>query len=225
MRIGTLEELTEFLATELAWRKKELSRVKLWIDRADTEETPSHIRVAICMLYAHWEGFIKAAATGYICYVTRRRLKYSELSYGFVALGLRSRISRVGQSKRAREYVDLISSILSDAELRLSIDCTSAIDTGSNLNSDVLGDILCTFTMDEAPYVTKAPLINQRLLHNRNNIAHGAFLEVDEEAYQGLHLEIIGLIDKFRDDVENAAYGQLYRRSNCVTGTRRTDPT
>ena len=164
------------------------------------------------MLYAHWEGFIKAAATGYVCYVTRRALKYKELSDGFVALGLRSMVSRVGQSKNVREYIRMSSAVRSDAGQRLDINCERAIDVQSNLNSRVLADILCTFALDEKPYLIKAPLIDSRLLHNRNNVAHGRYLEIEVREYQTLHSEIVGLIDKFRDDVEDAAQRRLYRR-------------
>ena len=164
------------------------------------------------MLYAHWEGFIKAAATGYVCYVTTRRLRYRELSDGFVALGLRSTISRAGQSKRTTDYIDLISVVRSDLSDRLDIDCTKAIDVQSNLDSKVLLDILYTFALNRVPYLTKAALIDNKLLNRRNNIAHGRSLEVEKQEYQTVHAQIVGLIDKFKDDVEDAAHRKLYRR-------------
>lgn len=214
MRVRTLDELSEFLDGELAWRKKELSLIKLSLDRSKAEQVSSFIRIGICMLYAHWEGFVKAAATGYVCYVATRRLRYSDLSPGFVALGLQSRILAAGQSKRSTVHVELISLLLSDMEDRFLVDCESAIRTMSNLNSSVMEDILNTFGMDDRPYLTKSRLIDERLLYGRNNIAHGRHLTIDEEDYQDLHTQMIGLIDKFRDDVEEAADKRLYRRES-----------
>ena len=214
MKIRTLDELNEFLNGELAWRKKELSLIKLSLDRSKADQITSFVRVGICMLYAHWEGFIKAAATGYVCYVATRRLRYRELSPGFVALGFRSRISEAGQSKRPAVHINLVSLLQSDLEDRFAVDCERAVDTESNLSSRVMVDILCTFGMDDKPYLTKSQLIDKKLLYSRNNIAHGKSLTVDEEDYQDLHSQVIGLIDKFRDDVEEAADKRLYRRES-----------
>ena len=63
MNIRTQEDLGEFLDRELAWRKKELSLVKLSLDSSRTEQIPSSVRAGICMLYAHWEGFIRELYT------------------------------------------------------------------------------------------------------------------------------------------------------------------
>ena len=104
--------------------------------------------------------------------------------------------------------------LLSDLEDRFAVDCVRAIDTGSNLGSDVMEDILCTLGIDDRPYPIKRQLIDERLLHNRNNIAHGKFLTVDDGDYRELHSQVIGLIDKFRDDVEEAADKRLYRRES-----------
>ena len=214
MRIRTLEELSEFLDEELAWRKKELSTIKLTVDRSNADQSECFVRVGICMLYAHWEGFIKAAATGYVCYVSARRLMYKELAPGFVALGFRSRIMNAGLTKRSTVHVNLVSQLLADTEDRFTVACESAIDTESNLSSRVMEDILCTFDMDGRPYLTKSRLIDERLVHGRNNIAHGRFLTLDERDYQDLHIQVIGLIDRFRDDIEEAADRHLYRREN-----------
>ena len=86
MSIRTLIELGEFLDSELSWRKKELTTLRFLVRRTRRHEVNALLRAAICMLYAHWEGFVKAAATGYVCYVNTRRLKYRELSPNFVAL-------------------------------------------------------------------------------------------------------------------------------------------
>ncbi len=212
MRIRTLDELEEFLDRESAWRKKELSVINLTLAQSSIEQASSFVRVGICMLYAHWEGFIKAAATGYVCYVSTRRPKYRQLSPGFVSLGLRSQIVRAGQSRSASARVDLVSLLLSDLEHRLEIDCEKAIDTQSNLNYDVLSDILRMLGMDEKPYTIKRPLINEKLVRNRNTIAHGRLLEINEQDYQILHSEIIGLIDRFKEDIEDAAERGFYRR-------------
>ena len=212
MNLRTLDELSEFFDKELAWRKKELSQIKLSLDQATESQTTSIIRIGICMLYAHWEGFIKAAATGYVCYVATRRLKYHELAPGFVALGLKSNIVTASQSKRATLHVELISLLLSEMEDPFTINCERVIDSQSNLNSRVMEDILCTLGMDDASYLSKGQLIDNRLLYNRNNIAHGKFLTVDVNSYIDLHYQVIELIDRFGDDIKLAAEAKLYRR-------------
>ena len=66
MRIRSLDELNRFLDNDLAWRKKELTTINFMVSRSREHERGILLRAAICVLYAHWEGFIRNAATSYI---------------------------------------------------------------------------------------------------------------------------------------------------------------
>ncbi|MFM6309024.1 MAG: MAE_28990/MAE_18760 family HEPN-like nuclease, partial [Dolichospermum sp.] len=56
MSIQTLEDLNKTLATDIAWRKKELSEIKTLIELKNVSLQRHNvcIRSGICILYAHW---------------------------------------------------------------------------------------------------------------------------------------------------------------------------
>ncbi len=212
MRIRSIDQLNEFVDNELSWRKRELTTLRFMIGRARRDhERKLLLRAGICIIYAHWEGFIKSVATSYVSFVATRDLRYSDLSPNFIALGLRPDISRAGQSRWATDYTSLTTKFLSGLSERASIDWEHAIDTQSNVNSRVLQDILCTLGLDDKDYLMKKPLIDEKLLRNRNMIAHGERPDIEQEDYYIVHDEIIQLVNRFRTDVENAAILGSYR--------------
>jgi len=60
MSIRTLEQLTDHLANDLAWRKRELSEVKGLVEakNASDQRHRALLRSGVCILYSHWEGFV-----------------------------------------------------------------------------------------------------------------------------------------------------------------------
>ena len=212
-RIRSLEDLNAFLDGELAWRKKELTALNFLIGRSRTHEKHVLLRAAVCLLYAHWEGFIKNAATGYVCFVVAQRLRLDELAPNFLALGLLSNIPNIQRGQYnirtvRRELTGILTSGLSG---RFSIRCESVIPTDSNLNTEMLNTILEIVGLDPSAYVGKKGIIDQKLLMTRNSVTHGERLEIDGNDYGYLHSTVIDLIDYFRTDLENAAAQCLYR--------------
>ena len=45
-------------------------------------------RLAVCLIYAHWEGFVKIAAQAYLDYVHRQGLDHQDLADSILALAL-----------------------------------------------------------------------------------------------------------------------------------------
>ena len=214
MRVRSLTELTQFLDDELAWRKKELTTLKVLLDKSHRHhETMLLLRAAICLLYAHWEGFVKAAATGYLSYVATRGLRYRDLTPNFVALGLWSDISQAGESNLPTLRTALTTKLISGLSERASIDWGQSIDAGSNLNSKTLDEIMCAVGLDSKEYLLKKPIIDQRLLANRNAIVHGERRpEIGPDDYAVLNDDIVQLVERFRNDIENAAATNRFRR-------------
>ena len=214
MRVRSLTELTQFLDDELAWRKKELTTLKVLLDKSRRQhETALLLRAAICLLYAHWEGFVKAAATGYLSYVATRGLRYQDLTPNFVALGLWSDISQAGQSNLPTLRTALTTKLISGLSEHARINWEQSIDTGSNLNSKMLNEIMCAVGLDSREYLLKKLIIDQRLLANRNAIVHGERRpEIGADEYATLNDDIVQLVERFRTDIENAAATNSFRR-------------
>ena len=212
MRIRSLQEVTQFLEGELAWRKRELTTLKLMVPKSRSHERALWARAAICVLYAHWEGFVLAAANCYISFVAAQGLKFSDLTPNFVALGLRKEISRAGESNKHSLRTELTRSLILGLSADANIDRDYSVDVNSNLNGDQFSEILCLLGLEHREFLLKKPLLDQQLLSPRNQIAHGNKLDIPTDDYIALHDEVVQLIDSFRNQVENAAVQQQYRR-------------
>ncbi len=211
--IRTLEQLSDRLAEDLAWRKKELSALKSLIETASISPSKEKmlLRSGITILYAHWEGFIKSAGSNYLEYVALKRLKYRELSGNFVALAFKSRLNQANETNKATVFTDAIDFMREQLDQRSSVPYKDVVQTGSNLSSSILREITCILGLDYSLYETKQILIDEKLLARRNTIAHGNRMQLDKEDYLELHVQVIGMMEIFRNQVENCASCRDYR--------------
>jgi len=134
-KIRSLTILQEELDRELGWRIHELSFLRRQILGAKDSAESAYIRAGISMLYAHWEGFIKASASYYLEYVNFKKTKFSTAADAFAYLSVKRDIDEMSKARDhsfgLKVYRDLMKKVVSDEPLYFSTD----IDTGSNLNS------------------------------------------------------------------------------------------
>ncbi len=214
MKIRTLEQLNDHLDHELAWRKKELAYVKgLLVRHADEAAEEPLVRSAVALLYAHWEGFIRSAGDGYVHFVSRQSLAYDQLSPPFVAVGLKGKFHEAESTSRALVYVRAARFLLDELSQPSKLPRENAVRTEANLSSKVLRDIVTLLGIDFSPYETKAVLIDQKLLRNRNRIAHGKFLQIGRSDYMRMHDEFLKLLELFRSQIYDAARCKTYLRN------------
>ena len=214
MKIRTTEQLSDKLSGALAWRKKELSEVKSLVE-TKTFSPSKHkalIRSGICLLYAHWEGFIKLAANSYLGYVRMQKLCYEELANNFLALAMKERLKEAKESNKASLYIPVCNFFLDELNQRCWLP-KDTISTESNLSSEIFKEITHTLGIEFSPYSTKSILIDTKLLKTRNEIAHGEYSIFDREEYTELHTEVIAMLDIFRNQIENAAINKDYMRN------------
>jgi MAE_28990/MAE_18760-like HEPN len=209
MSIRTPEQLNDKLANDLAWRKKELSEVKSLIEAKNVSPQRHNalIRSGVCILYAHWEGFVKLAANSYLEYVRTKKLRYSELSSNFLALAMKEKLKEVKETNKPSLYIPVCDFFLFELDQRCSLP-KDAISTASNLSSEILKEITYILGIDFSLYSTKSKLIDEKLLKTRNEIAHGNYLTVDREEYIELHTEVIVMLEIFRNQIENGAVNE-----------------
>jgi hypothetical protein len=225
-KIRTPNDLSDRLSEDLAWRKIELSAIKGLIERREFELQKNKVltRSGIAILYAHWEGYIKCAATAYLEFVSmQRNLRYCDLTDNFIAIAMKSRIDEAASSKQATIHNEVIKFLLENMEERIKIPKEGVITTGSNLSSHVLRQILALLGIDYQPYQMKQVLIDEKLLAKRNCIAHGEFLDVDVDSYRELHREVIDMMDLFRDQIENYVVQKLYLRAKTLIEMLKSD--
>jgi hypothetical protein len=216
MKIRTLVDLNQALSDDLSWRKKELSYLLLMVDknRANTINLQYLIRSGIAMLYAHWEGFVKAGAQMYIDYINYKRLRYNELSPNFVAINMKGKLDAATQSNKARLHIEIAELFLTSLTSQCNLS-SSVIRTKGNLNSDILKDIHFMLGLDYAIFETKSNFIDISLLQRRNSIAHGEYLNIDYARFKELHSITIEILELFRNQIENAASTKIYLQRNA----------
>jgi hypothetical protein len=206
MSIRTIEDLNDALSTDLVWRKKELSEVKGLIE-ARTNSPQRHnalIRSGVCILYSHWEGFVKLAANSYLEYVRSQKLTYKELSSNFLALAMKEKLKEANDTKKPSLYIPVCDFFLSELNQRCLLP-RDVISTASNLSSEILKEIANILGIDSSFYSTKSIVIDSQLLKRRNEIAHGNYLLCDREQYIDTHTQVIEMLNVFRNEIENAA--------------------
>jgi MAE_28990/MAE_18760-like HEPN len=223
-KIRTSNELSDRLSEDLAWRKKELSALKGLIETKSFQIQKNKVltRSGIAILYAHWEGYIKCAATAYLELVSRQQhLKYYDLTDNFIAIAMKSKLDAASGTNQATIHNEVIYFLTESMDQRIELPSKDVIKTASNLSSSVLQQILALLGIDYRPYEMKQVLIDEKLLAKRNKIAHGEFLDVDIDSYRELHEEVIDMMDLFRDQIENHAVQKLYLRSNTSSVIRK----
>jgi hypothetical protein len=216
MSIRTIEQLHDFLENEIVWRKKEVATLRSLAEsaRASRDKQNALIRSGITLLYAHWEGFVKAAASAYLEFVAMQRLSYQDLAANFIALAMKGKLEEATQTNKASIFNEVAQFFLTGLTEKSRIPYQDAVDTRSNLSSEVFREIVYMLGLDYLPpYATKEKLIDTKLLHLRNTIAHGNYLLINLGEYRELHQEMIILMDTFRNQIDNAAITKAYRRS------------
>ncbi|MEO1428120.1 MAG: MAE_28990/MAE_18760 family HEPN-like nuclease [Cyanobacteria bacterium J06632_19] len=213
MKLRTAEQLSDKLANELAWRKKELSDIKSLIEtKFSLAKHNALIRSGICLLYAHWEGFVKIAGNSYLEYVRMQKLSYEKLANNFLALAMKEKLDEAKETNKPSLYIPVCDFFLDELNQRCELP-KDVISTASNLSSEIFKEITHVLGIDFSPYSTKSVLIDTKLLKARNEIAHGEYSLFDKEQYIELHEEIIAMLDIFRNQIENAAINKHYLRS------------
>ncbi len=214
MSIHTVEQLNEVLSRELAWRKKELTALHKLATRATpyTSEQEVLVRSGITMLYAHWEGFVKQAASTYLEFVAMRRLAYQNLTANFIALAMKKKLELAQVTDKVTVLNGVVEFFLTGLSERAQVPYKDVIKTQSNLSSEVMKEIISTLNLDYTPYSDKREILDEQLLRSRNHIAHGQWLLVDLNGYSELKNHIFLLMDTFKNQIENAACTEAYRR-------------
>jgi hypothetical protein len=212
-KIRTLTQLQEAMSREFAWRKKELHGVKSLVDANQwTHNRDLYVRAAVTLLYAHWEGFIKQIGGMYLEFVARSKLINNNLQDNFLALSIGKIVREAANSRKIQPCLDLVEFFRTKTGNRSEIYWKAGINTKSNLNSEVLRDVITSLGLNYASFETKEKLLDEQLLANRNRIAHGHHSLVSVDEYIDLHGEILGMMQDFYDQVENSSVTLAFRR-------------
>ncbi len=212
MKIRSVEELQDLLDNDFAWRRKELTHIYTNVKSSKPAQLMTNLRIGIVMLYAHWEGFFKNAAESYLTYVASKRLNYSELQNNFVALSIKYKLSEFTQTNKNTIHKQIVDFLLGDLNKRAQIPTDNVIKTQSNLNSEILKELVSVIGIAYTPFELKEKMIDSQLLKIRNTVAHGQVLQIDNKEFDDLYTEITSLMSTFKNELSNCATLTLYRK-------------
>ncbi len=86
------------------------------------------------------------------------------------------------------------------------------VKTKSNLNSEVLREIVELFELDYEKFRGFENLIDSKLLALRNKIAHGEYRKIEYELYDELYFACLTLINLFNTEIQNCVVLEQYKR-------------
>lgn len=215
MRIRTPSQFTDALDQNLSHRKRELSALYGAVIRCRSHEKQVLTKSALCILYAHWEGFVKFGGKCFANYVHHRGLSPHQLANGFLAAAVRDKLRELRGTRKVslcREFVEMLRHPSANLP---AFNWKQAVETHDNLSVEVLKEVLELVGCEAAYYEGRRGIIDDQLRRHRNSVAHTGFTEFDVNDYSGLHQSVIQLLERFRDDLENAVTTESFK----VTGT------
>jgi RiboL-PSP-HEPN len=212
MSIRTVDDLSGELDSELAWRKKELSDLKYFMDQAGAGAGRRRVlgRCGVAILYAHWEGFVKLASRYFLEFVAMQRLPNGQLGPNLLTLSLRSTISFSPEMRKHSEFGKITDFFLTKLSHRARFPFKTGLNTEANLSSSVLKEITWCLGIDYSPYQTKEKFIDSRLLGRRNHIAHGEGLDVDPDEFDEMRATVLEMMTCLKTELENSAALKTY---------------
>ena len=169
-------------------------------------------RAGVALLYAHWEGFVKAAGTAYVQFVANQRMTHRELRSNFLALAIKSKLHGAAESSKASVFNHVAEYFVDRLDERAKLLWDGAVQTKSNLSADRLREIITSLGLDYAPFEVKEKAVVERLREARNSIAHGRYMKIDGSEYERLHSEVLSLLEEYRGQIDVSASLKRFRR-------------
>ncbi|MGG4664575.1 MAE_28990/MAE_18760 family HEPN-like nuclease [Providencia vermicola] len=212
MKIRSRLELEEALDQDLFWRKHEIASINGQILGARKSVRTTLIRAAITLMYAHWEGHVKKAAEVYLTYLNHLAPKYSRMKPNFCHISLHEKFESGFSIKKYLSQKEIFDYISSGLECNFKVNCQKIVDTESNLKSDVFLNLMHQLGLETKNFELKKIFIDQKLVKNRNAIAHGERVSEQEleEAYREISSDLFDMIQTVHNMIKNAASNDEY---------------
>ena len=189
------EKLIFELTTALSNRKKEITDFYMYIQSCQSSGIAEILNKSfILLLYAHWEGFIKEYTIKYFSFIISQKLVLSKLTENFLLIYLKSLLKTYKVDKNIFQEKKILDLVSKGSKFKIKIDKyfeKYTVGSESNLKFKNYKNI-CTilnYSLIDETNVFETNL--EKLVHNRNSIAHTG-LKAEENTYSDiLDIEIM----------------------------------
>lgn len=204
-------DLSAILDSDLSWRRKELSDLKVAVKGADEYSKPVLLRAIITMSYAHWEGYVRTCANRYFEHLTLRKKQFVDFERQIYVNSILGRLDALHRSRVSlKERCTLVNDILDGGNGTFSYVNPDLVDTRSNLNTDVVSNICMICGVDSSYFEQNRSFLDLLLLKRRNAIAHGQQEYIHVEGIDEFVATVLALMGTFRTLLENKVYTKAY---------------
>lgn len=173
------------LLYEVDWRTNELSIIRTIPILCNCNDKQIKVleRYSVVAIYSVWEGFVVKSFNLYIREINSLKLTYSDLNLNILTHDIFTKYALTEEQKK--HFINKCQFINNIIEYSKSpVNISSSIPTESNVNFEVINNILKHFYLDELPKKEFKQGL-KKLLYYRNSIAHGeCSLVVDKELIQ-----------------------------------------
>lgn len=161
------------IVDDIDWRVAELASLRTipYRYRISQEHVNILVKYSIPAIYALWEGFVKKSFIAYSEELNLLKLQISDVDENLLTHALT--IGTDFDLNCSRTHFDSKKKYIKAMKLKYAdpLVLSNEIPTKSNVNYDVINDILMRFNLKNMDKSYKKPL--DKLLRFRNNIAHG----------------------------------------------------
>lgn len=220
MKIRSSFECEDFIDNELAWRKKELTNIRNLALAKTGHSQILLFRAAIPIFYAHWEAIVKKISIALLQYLVSKGYKYKDLKPSFSVFAVLEKHKGQISFSKFEPLADIFTNEIFVAGEAIHINPETYIDTGSNLNSIALKDIVKKIGINYSHFELKANFIDETFLKKRHAICHGENIVITQIDFHIIYDEVFLLINLF----ENLARNWIATNEFLVASSSPTPP-
>ena len=213
------EKLIFELTTALSNRKKEITDFYMYIQGCQSSGIAEILNKSfILLLYAHWEGFIKEYTIKYFSFIISQKLVLSKLTENFLLIYLKSLLKTYKVDKNIFQEKKILDLVSKGSKFKIKIDeyfKEYTVGSENNLKFKNYKNICTILNYDFIDETNIFETNLEKLVHNRNSIAHTG-LKAKENTYSDiLDIEImknliIGEMENFHSFIEKNVVNREY---------------
>lgn len=208
----TESDFSRQVTEDRTWRMREITDMRSIIERSDQLLQKVLLRGLVTICYAHWEGYVKFAATKYMEYIALRKFRFVDLDRQFTRNHFLPRLSHLENSKsNYLEKCELVDCILDSTNDQFKRIHSDLISTQSNLSFKIFSAICVACGIPIQSFKEYEDFVDIFLLKRRNAIAHGEDTFVAISDLPIVADKTIALMRNFGDLLENHITLKKYR--------------